>query len=52
MAVNGRRGRRMACVLDTEGLVLEVLDMEGEDSDAEESDEGEADGSGMGSERG
>lgn len=42
----------MACVLDTEGLVLEVLDMEGEDSDAEESDEGEADGSGMGSERG
>lgn len=41
----------MACVLDTEGLVLEVLDMEGEDSDAEDSD-GEAEGSGMGSERG
>ncbi|KAF8609635.1 hypothetical protein BDV93DRAFT_540863 [Ceratobasidium sp. AG-I] len=52
LAVNGRRGRRMACVLDTAELVLEVLDMEGEDSDAEESDGDEADGSGMGSERG
>ncbi|KAG8745697.1 hypothetical protein FRC10_007177 [Ceratobasidium sp. 414] len=43
LAANGRRGRRMACVLDEAGA-LEVLDMEGED-------EAEAD-SGSGSERG
>lgn len=37
LAVNGRAGRRVACVLDAEGTTLEVLDMEGDD--AEEEDE-------------
>ncbi|QRV91376.1 hypothetical protein RhiJN_19394 [Ceratobasidium sp. AG-Ba] len=40
LAVNGRRGRRMACVLDESG-VLEVLDMEGGD-EAEEADEADS----------
>jgi anaphase-promoting complex subunit 4 len=30
LAVNGRAGRRVACVLDDRGLALEILDMEGE----------------------
>lgn len=38
LAVNGRVGRRMACVLDSTGLTVEVMDMEGE---AEEIDESE-----------
>ena len=29
LAVNGRVGRRVACVLDDAGLSLEILDMEG-----------------------
>lgn len=37
LAVNGRRGRRVACVLDNSGLALEILDMEGEAE--EETDE-------------
>ncbi|KAA1468251.1 hypothetical protein DENSPDRAFT_877957 [Dentipellis sp. KUC8613] len=37
LAVNGRAGRRVACVLDEEGLVLEALDLEGEEG--EETDE-------------
>ncbi|KAG8711906.1 hypothetical protein FRC08_015261 [Ceratobasidium sp. 394] len=45
LATNGRRGRRMACVLDEAGA-LEVLDMEGEDEAEAEAD------SGSGSERG
>ena len=36
LAVNGRAGRRVACVLDGEGLGLEVLDMEGEEEEVEE----------------
>jgi anaphase-promoting complex subunit 4 len=32
LAVNGRAGRRVACVLDAEGIGLEILDMEGEES--------------------
>jgi len=30
LALNGRAGRRVACVLDGEGVGLEILDMEGE----------------------
>ena len=40
MAVNGRVGRRVACVLDDSGTSLEIFDMEGED-DEEEGDEGD-----------
>ena len=40
LALNGRIGRRVACVLDCKEAVLEVLDIEGE-SDDEEWDEGE-----------
>ena len=36
MAVNGRAGRRVACVLDGEGTGLEMFDMEGDDEDGEE----------------
>ncbi|KAG8702267.1 hypothetical protein FRC09_004839 [Ceratobasidium sp. 395] len=42
LAVNGRKGRRMACVLDEAGA-LEVLDMEGDEDEADP-------GSGSGSE--
>jgi anaphase-promoting complex subunit 4 len=30
LAVNGRTGRRVACVLDKTGCTMEILDMEGE----------------------
>ncbi|KAI1797865.1 anaphase-promoting complex, cyclosome, subunit 4-domain-containing protein [Ganoderma leucocontextum] len=49
LAVNGRTGRRVSCVLDEAGLSLEVLDMEGEEEDLEleEAEEDEvAEGSG------
>jgi len=36
LAVNGRVGRRVACVLDDAGLALEVLDMEGEEDEEDE----------------
>ena len=36
LAVNGRAGRRVACVLDGEGTGLEMFDMEGDDEDGEE----------------
>ncbi len=39
MAVNGRVGRRVACVLDDAGLTLEVLDMAGEEEEEEEEEE-------------
>jgi anaphase-promoting complex subunit 4 len=31
LAVNGRVGRRVACVVGEDGMTLEVFDMEGED---------------------
>ena len=37
--MNGRKGRRIGCVLGAQGKVLEVLDMDPEDPDGEE-DEG------------
>lgn len=44
LAVNGRVGRRVACVLDDAGLGLEVLDMEGEEEEEAEEDEMETAG--------
>lgn len=38
--MNGRVGRRVACVLDGTGQTLEILDMEGE-GEGEEEEEGE-----------
>ncbi|KAI0793487.1 anaphase-promoting complex, cyclosome, subunit 4-domain-containing protein [Abortiporus biennis] len=38
LAVNGRVGRRVACVLDEGGETLEILDMEGEIGEEEEMD--------------
>ncbi|KAF8445957.1 anaphase-promoting complex, cyclosome, subunit 4-domain-containing protein [Boletus edulis BED1] len=39
LAVNGRVGRRVVCVLDGEGTTMEVLDMEGEELEGEEESE-------------
>jgi anaphase-promoting complex subunit 4 len=36
MAVNGRVGRRVACVLDNTGTSMESFDMEGEAEDVED----------------
>lgn len=41
LAVNGRAGRRVACVLDDKGTTMEALDLEGDGEDMEA--EGEAD---------
>ncbi|TFY69760.1 hypothetical protein EVJ58_g217 [Rhodofomes roseus] len=35
LAVNGRTGRRVACVLDGAGTALEILDIEGEEEETE-----------------
>lgn len=42
LAVNGRAGRRVSCVLDGTGVAVEVLDMEGEDEELELEEEEEA----------
>lgn len=39
LAVNGRPGRRVACVLDNKGTILESFDIEGGTDDDMESDE-------------
>lgn len=36
LAVNGRVGRRVVCVLDDDGTTMEVLDMEGEEQEGDE----------------
>ncbi|KAG9314377.1 anaphase-promoting complex, cyclosome, subunit 4-domain-containing protein [Chiua virens] len=41
VAVNGRVGRRVVCVLDGDGMTMEVLDMEGEEQEGEEESEAE-----------
>ncbi len=41
LALNGRIGRRVACVLDEKVGVLEVLDIEGETVEESEEEEGE-----------
>jgi anaphase-promoting complex subunit 4 len=40
--MNGRKGRRVACVLANDGRNLEVFDMEEEEGD-EEADDGDED---------
>lgn len=35
LAVNGRVGRRVVCVLDVDQSILEVLDLEGDDAEDE-----------------
>lgn len=35
LAVNGRTGRRVACVLDVAGGGLEIVDIEGEEEETE-----------------
>lgn len=42
LAVNGRAGRRTACVLDHSGLNVEVMDMEGEPEETDEAEPIEA----------
>ncbi|TBU35229.1 anaphase-promoting complex, cyclosome, subunit 4-domain-containing protein [Dichomitus squalens] len=46
LAVNGRSGRRVSCVLDEAGLSLEVLDMEGDEEELELEEAEEDEGSG------
>lgn len=41
LAVNGRRNRRVGCVLDREGLAVEILDLEEVDEEEEEDGAGE-----------
>lgn len=43
LALNGRKGRRIACVLGGQGLQLEVLDLEEGGEEEEEEDQGEVD---------
>lgn len=40
MALNGRVGRRVACVLDSTGTSMESFDLEGEVEDMEVVDDG------------
>jgi len=43
LAVNGRVGRRVACLLDNTGTAMETLDLEGDGEDVEGEDDAEAD---------
>ena len=43
LALNGRTGRRVACVLDSSGTQLESFDLEGEGEDMEVADDGRTD---------
>ena len=43
LALNGRVGRRVACVLDGTGTSLESFDLEGEGDDVEDADDTAAD---------
>lgn len=45
LAVNGRAGRRVVCILDGDGTTMDILDMEG-DEDMEGEDESEMDSTG------
>jgi anaphase-promoting complex subunit 4 len=38
VAVNGRKGRRVGCVLDSTGTMVESIDLEGEGEDMEVAD--------------
>ncbi|KAG7450497.1 uncharacterized protein BT62DRAFT_1001314 [Guyanagaster necrorhizus] len=39
LAVNGRKGRRVACVIGGNRMMMEVIDLEGEDAEGEENAE-------------
>ena len=39
LAVNGRVGRRVACVVDAAGLTLEIMDVESPEEDEDEEGE-------------
>jgi anaphase-promoting complex subunit 4 len=39
LAVNGRAGRRVACVLDNKSSTMEILDMEGTSEEMENVEE-------------
>jgi anaphase-promoting complex subunit 4 len=43
LAVNGRVGRRVACILDEVGSTMEALDLEGEGEDIEGEEDADAD---------
>lgn len=44
LAVNGRIGRRIACVLDNKGSTMEILDMEGNGEEMEPYENAESEG--------
>ncbi|KAK7058948.1 hypothetical protein VNI00_001572 [Paramarasmius palmivorus] len=46
LAVNGRTGRRIACILDHKGTMLETFDMEDDEEVEDEMDTDDADGQG------
>ena len=46
LAVNGRAGRRVACLLNSKGTTMEVLDLEGEGEGEEEAEGADPDGDG------
>ncbi|KIK94368.1 hypothetical protein PAXRUDRAFT_828088 [Paxillus rubicundulus Ve08.2h10] len=46
LAVNGRVGRRIVCILDGDGMTMEVLDMEGDELEGDEEAEMETVGAG------
>jgi hypothetical protein len=48
VALNGRVGRRVACLLDKKGTLLECFDMEGDGEDGEEDPEVEGENSDVG----
>ena len=50
LAVNGRKGRRVACVLGEDGTALQVFDMEGEEEDDDEEVDAEGEGEAEGAE--
>ncbi len=39
LAVNGRTGRRVACIIGGKRMMMEVIDLEGEDAEGEENAE-------------
>lgn len=42
--MNGRTGRRIACVLDNKGSTMEILDMEGSSEEMETYENAESEG--------
>jgi anaphase-promoting complex subunit 4 len=44
LAVNGRTGRRIACVLDNKGSTMEILDLEGNSEEMEPYENADSEG--------